>query len=113
MIPVTRPFTRHPAQWRAGHHDRVHREGAGMPAGGTPLISAPLPNSIPGQLPYTGLDPSNPATWVRPYNPQPGMVARLNFNGAAMQGNTDTGGVWSNPASWNALAGARPARRPR
>lgn len=32
--------------------------------------------------PYCGMDPSDPVTWVRPYNPQPGMVARFNFDGA-------------------------------
>jgi hypothetical protein len=26
------------------------------------------------------MDPSDPTTWVRPYNPQPGMVAQLNFD---------------------------------
>ena len=82
-------------------------------SGGAPGITGPLPVTVPGQLPFTGLDPSNPATWVRPYNPQPGMIARLNFNGAALQGQTPTGGVWKNPASYGALAGARPARRPR
>jgi hypothetical protein len=43
------------------------------------------------------MDPSAPVTWVRPWNPQPGMVARLNFDGAKMQATTPTGGVWRNP----------------
>jgi hypothetical protein len=35
--------------------------------------------------PYVGMDPSDPVTWVRPYRPRPGMVARLNFDGAKPQ----------------------------
>ena len=66
------------------------------PINGGALVMAPLPVGINGQ-PYMGMDPSAPATWVRPYNPQPGMVARLNFDGAAYQGNTPMGGTWRNP----------------
>jgi hypothetical protein len=36
----------------------------------------------PGGLSYNGMDPSDPTTYVRQYNPQPGMIARLNFDGA-------------------------------
>jgi hypothetical protein len=39
------------------------------------------------------MDPSDPLTYVRPWNPQPGMIAYLNFDGAAMQGRTPTGGL--------------------
>jgi hypothetical protein len=63
--------------------------------GGT-LVMAPLPAGLNGQ-PYNGMDPSAPATWVRPWNPQPGMVAYLNFDGAKAQADTPTGGVWRNP----------------
>jgi len=112
MIDLSRPMPVHPGEWTE-LYSQPDRENAGIPVRGVPVITTPLPNAVPGRLPYTGLDPSDPATWVRPYNPQPGMIARLNFNGAALQGNTDMGGVWSNPASWNALAGARPRRRPR
>lgn len=28
---------------------------------------------------YLGMDPSDPATWPRPFNPQPGMIGYLNF----------------------------------
>ena len=82
-------------------------------AGGAPAITRPLPQSIPGQQPFAGMDPSNPSTWVRPFNPQPGMVARLNFNGAAAQGDTEMGGLWGAPASRITEAAARPRRAAR
>jgi hypothetical protein len=39
---------------------------------------------------FKGMDPSNPATYVRPWNPAPGMIALLNFDGASMQERTPT-----------------------
>lgn len=81
--------------------------------GATPRVTVPLPVTVPGGRPFAGMDPSEPSTYVRPWNPQPGMISYLNFDGAMMQGYTDTGGVYSNPASWNAAAGGRPKRRPR
>jgi hypothetical protein len=30
---------------------------------------------------YLGMDPSDPTTWPRPFNPQPGMIGWLNFYG--------------------------------
>lgn len=39
---------------------------------------------------YQGMDPSDPATYVRPWNPQPGMIDYLNFDGAMMQARTPT-----------------------
>jgi len=39
---------------------------------------------------YKGMDPSNPATYVRPWAPQPGMITYLNFDGASMQDRTPT-----------------------
>lgn len=112
MIPISRDIRGSGRHYSTAH---VYASGAAgpHPGGGAPMITAPLPNAVPGQLPYTGLDPSDSTTWVRPYNPQPGMIAYLNFNGASMQGNTDMGGVWSQPADRNALVGARPRRRPR
>jgi hypothetical protein len=115
MIDVSRPMNRHPGEWTE-MYDNPDRQNSGLPPGGAPAVTAPVPASIPGDLPYAGLDPSNPVTWkVRSYNPQPGMIALLNFNGASMaaQGHTDMGGVWSNPADWNALVATRPRRRPR
>lgn len=33
--------------------------------------------------PYVGMDPSDPGTWSRPYNPQRGMFGRLHDDQAA------------------------------
>lgn len=56
--------------------------------GGAPML-APLygPAGLVGPVgatdhPYQGMDPSDPVTHVRPYNPQPGMIGWLNFDGA-------------------------------
>jgi hypothetical protein len=63
--------------------------------------------------PYAGMDPSDPTTYVRPWNPQPGMVARLNFDGSQVQGETDMGGLWNRPARRKTPVGGRPRPRPR
>jgi hypothetical protein len=39
---------------------------------------------------YKGMDPSDPATWVRQWNPAPGMISYLNFDGASLQARTPT-----------------------
>ena len=114
MIPLTRPVA-----GSGRHHAGGHRYGSGAsgvrPAGGgAARVTVPLPAAVGGtDMPFAGMDPSNPLTYVRPWNPQPGMVARLNFDGAQAQAYTDTAGVQGNPASWLTRAGARPARRPR
>jgi hypothetical protein len=66
------------------------------PGSGGSLVMWPLPVGADGQ-PFLGMDPSVPGTWTRPYNPQPGMIARLNFDGAKAQGDTPMGGTWRNP----------------
>jgi len=66
------------------------------PLPGGAVVLAPMPVGADGQ-PFLGMDPSAPATWVRPWNPQPGMVAYLNFDGAKAQSDTPTGGVWRGP----------------
>jgi hypothetical protein len=70
--------------------------GGGRPCGGGGAIMAPLPVGLAGQ-PYLGMDPSAPTTWVRPWNPQPGMIAFLNFDGAKQQADTPMGGVYRTP----------------
>lgn len=79
-----------------------------------PVMGLPVSRSDI-DAPWAGMDPSDPATWVRPWNPQPGMIARLNFDGANIRvsGQTDMGGLWGNPASQLTYAGTRPRRRPR
>ena len=39
---------------------------------------------------YKGMDPSDVTTHVRQWNPQPGMIAQLNYDGAAVQDRTPT-----------------------
>jgi hypothetical protein len=43
------------------------------------------------------MDPSDPVTWVRPYNPQPGMIGYLNFDGAKPN---DGQVISGKPRSW-------------
>ena len=39
---------------------------------------------------YKGMDPSDYSTHVRQWNPQPGMIAQLNYDGAQVQDRTPT-----------------------
>lgn len=92
MIGISPPM---PRTWGT-HHPLVQftdGEQARPCSGGAPMITGPLPVAVPGQMPYTGMDPSDQQTWVRPFRPQPGMIAWLNFNGAAVQDRQPTGGV--------------------
>jgi hypothetical protein len=107
MILIRRPVTRdwhdtHPLGWIMAH---------ARPGSGGALVMSPLPVGLNGQ-PFLGMDPSSPVTWVRPWNPQPGMISYLNFNGAARQGETPMGGVMRD-AKAVPRAGVRPGRRPR
>ena len=86
--------------------------GNARPCSSWSPVMAPLPVGLNGQ-PYMGMDPSAPVTWVRPYNPQPGMVARLNFDGAKAQSFTPTGGTWRNPMRDRQDVGRGWARRRR
>lgn len=63
------------------------------PAARVALVMAPLPVGQPGNLPFDGMDPSDPVTYVRPWNPRGGMIAYLNFDGAALQSTTPSGGL--------------------
>lgn len=56
------------------------------PVGGRPEVArfapvalnpAVLSAGAAGFRPYVGMDPSDPGTWSRPYNPQRGMFTRL------------------------------------
>src|ERR1700689_704077 len=90
MLIMRRALTRHPAQW-APMYDSYNRPSGGIPHGGAPRITGPMP--VPGASPFAGMDPSDPSTYVRPWNPRGGMIAYLNFDGAAVQSRTPTGGV--------------------
>lgn len=112
MIPVSRTFHGPGRHHFAGYKYMPGATGIGRPgSGGAPYITAPLPMSVPGtDMPWSGMDPSNPLTYVRPWRPAPGMIARLNFDGAQVQGDTDMGGLWGVPARRQARVGARPRR---
>lgn len=92
MIGLTRPLNQSYGVelpgWGGSQHVR--------PCAGGALVMTPLPVGMGGQ-PYNGMDPSAPVSWVRPWNPAPGMVAYLNFDGAKAQGDTPMGQTWRNP----------------
>lgn len=65
----------------------------------TPRGPAGPVGPIPGtDLPYQGMDPSDPKTYIRPYNPQPGMISYLNRDGA--QPNPAGGVQRGRPPAW-------------
>ena len=70
--------------------------------GAVPLAAMYGPSGLVGPVgstdhPYVGMDPSDPVTWVRPYNPQPGMIGYLNFDGAMPN---DGQVISGKPRSW-------------
>lgn len=101
-------------QSRGGFVFHAGADGPRPGSGGAPHVTVPMPMAIPGtDNPFAGMDPSNPATYVRPWNPATGMIGRLNFDGAMMQGDTSTGGWYRAPANRRAQVAPRPRRRPR
>jgi hypothetical protein len=113
QLSTTRPFRR---GWSADHNRMAVTADAGQrPGCGGALVMAPFvkPTGVGAGIVFAGMDPSDPSTYIRPWRPQPGMVARLNFDGAQVQDNTETGGLWGAPAWADMPAGGRPARRPR
>jgi hypothetical protein len=65
----------------------MQARGVLLRKGTVPLVTMYGPAGIVGPVgatdhPYMGMDPSDPTTWTRPYNPQPGMIGQLNFDGA-------------------------------
>ena len=82
------------------YHPHVHvtpgGDGCVRQGWTVPLMQMYGPAGLVGPVgstdhPYVGMDPSDPVTWVRAYNPQPGMVAYLNFDGAQVNP-SQTGG---------------------
>ena len=61
----------------------------GRPCNSYHVRVSALPWNMSGPA-YKGMDPSDASTWVRQWNPQPGMIARLNYDGAAVQDRTPT-----------------------
>jgi len=70
---------------RAGYMSgagRPHLYGAGGLMGGAVTLGARGPvGSRTGNTGYgyLGMDPSDPQTWPRPFNPAPGMITWLNW----------------------------------
>ena len=110
-LASTRPFP--PTYGRFDPVPAVTPAFRGRPCGpGGGLVMVPFPGGPNGQ-PYLGMDPSAPVTYVRPWNPQPGMIARLNFDGAKYQADTPMGGTWRNPMRDRADVGMGWLRRRR
>lgn len=85
MIGLTRgPFT---SRTTHGWTNNPPRTVYGRSA---PLASLPWSQAGPG---FKGMDPSDPNTYIRPWNPRGGMIGYLNFDGAQRQARTPTGGV--------------------
>jgi hypothetical protein len=78
--------------WGKHSHPPIHITG-GFPGRPCNSYSAPYhePYNMDGPQ-FKGMDPSDPATYTRVWAPQPGMIAYLNFDGAAIQERTPTGG---------------------
>ena len=113
MIGITRQISNGTGRHtRADHAYQCGSAGERPIQGGTVRIAWQLPMLQRNGQPFVGMDPSDPSTYVRPWNPRPGMIGRLNSDGAQEQAYSDTG-TRSNPASWAAIAGGRPRRRPR
>ena len=84
------------AGWGMRQHQTVSITpgfGGGRPCSAWSTPMAPQFSANMSGPRYNGMDPSDPATWPRPYDPQPGMIAQLNFDGAARQAQTPTGGL--------------------
>jgi hypothetical protein len=73
-----------PATWDQFHPWVTVSNDAPPPRWGViPCIDFYDPTGGPASQPrYVGMDPSDPATWTRPYNPQPGMIGYLPVDGA-------------------------------
>ena len=87
MRPMPRTWSHfHPFAWVWGHGDlmRGGQVHLGGPAG-------PVSRGDGSDIGYNGMDPSDPGTWVRPYNPVGGMVALLNFDPFLGEGGERTG----------------------
>lgn len=97
---ITRPITR-----GYGHrHPHVCLTDTGELTRGGTVGLAPMAATDAGPA-YKGMDPSDPSTWVRPWNPQPGMISRLNYDGAALQSRTPTG--LQRGSQWRGARGSR------
>ena len=112
MRTVTRPLVPAYGQEHHGWARTWPLSARPCPSRGVPFALPQGPIG-PNSMPWCGMDPSDPLTYVRPWNPQPGMIGRLNFDGANMQAEADMGGLWNRPARFKRKAAPRPKRRAR
>jgi|SRR5580658_3196773 hypothetical protein len=101
----THPFE--PTPWVTG--------SCGHPLGfGAVGLAGPVSN-IGNDRTNNGMDPSDPSSWVRPYNPQPGMCAQFNFDpflgGEPPRMNTATGLTVNMRPGRRAVDGKRKRKR--
>ena len=72
------------AGWGMHNHQTIHITPGTPDRPINPNLAAIMRQDVAnmsGPL-FQGMDPSNPATFTRPWNPQPGMIAYLNLDGA-------------------------------
>jgi hypothetical protein len=95
-----RPLTRTSPYW----HPHIGGRGPRLMGGAVTLLTprggpaGPVGPIAGTDVPYMGMDPSDPTTWTRRYNPQPGMIAYLNRDGA--QPNPAGGVQRGQPPRW-------------
>lgn len=66
------------------HAPSLPRHGGGGLAGGAVTLTASAPAGMQvgnTGYGYLGMDPSAPETWIRQFNPAPGMISFLNYPG--------------------------------
>jgi hypothetical protein len=87
MMTMTRTFD----GWGKHNHTPIYVTPGcpDRPVNSFGVMMAANPSNMSGPQ-FKGMDPSNPVTFVRQWNPAPGMIAFLNFDGAAMQERTPT-----------------------
>jgi hypothetical protein len=87
MIPMTRQLD----GWGMHNHGPIGITPGtpDRPVNAYSVQMAANPTSMSGPE-FKGMDPSNPATFVRAWNPVAGMIEYLNYDGAAVQGGTPT-----------------------
>lgn len=81
--PLHAPGHGHSMQEPSGRA-RLYGPGGGLMGGGAVTLTTRGPaGSAVGNTGYgyLGMDPSDPTTWPRPFNPAPGMIAYLNYPG--------------------------------
>jgi hypothetical protein len=70
------------AQYAGNRTGRARLYGNGGLMGGAVTLGArgPVGSAVGGTgYGYLGMDPSDPETWPRPFNPAPGMIGYLNW----------------------------------